>query len=413
MDADYIVYPFLFVGLYFEVFLLLTFLSAPARIRRARQASTATPPVALIIPCWNEEHTVAGTVRSVLALDYPKDKLKIILVNDGSTDGTKEAMEAFRGDPQVVIIHKENGGKHTAVNAGIEAAGDAEFIGCLDADSFVAPDALREVISCFEDPKVAAATAAMSVHEPKSWLERMQHAEYVLGIALRHILSAVNGIHVTPGPFSLYRKSVLDELGGFRFGHQTEDMEMALRIQRAGYEIDNAPRARVYTKTPRTVPKLIKQRTRWTSGFLRNVAYDYRDLVGNPKYGSLGLLVLPLGFLAITAGVILFIWGVFQLIRRTIDAVILTNGIPLSYIFRVDFSNWQWFYIPITFLLLSSIVVTVGIFTFMIIGKNVSNTKTKLGSGVLTYVFLYQLIAPFWLMRAMYDVITGHKGTWR
>ncbi len=134
----------------------------------------------------------------------------------------------------------------------------------------------------------------------------MQHAEFVLGIALRHTLASVNGRHVAAGPFSLYRRSVRMELGGFRFGHQTEDMEMALRIQKAGYAIDSAPRARVYTKVPRSVPALIKQRTRWTSGFLRNVSQEYRSPVGNPRYGALGMIVLPLGFLALIGGLVAF-----------------------------------------------------------------------------------------------------------
>ncbi len=110
----------------------------------------------------------------------------------------------------------------------------------------------------------------------------MQNAEYIFGITLRHALASVNGLYVTPGPFSFYRRSVIEKLGGFRHGHQTEDMEMALRIQQAGYKIENAPRARVYTKAPNTLLGLVKQRTRWTTGFLRNVAGEYRGLIGNP-----------------------------------------------------------------------------------------------------------------------------------
>src|SRR5581483_1735742 len=170
MDLTLLAYPFIFLGLYFEVFLLVTFLSAPTRVRRERPASTKTPKVAIIVPCWNEESTVGGTVESLLALDYPKDKLQIILVNDGSTDNTQAVMDSFASNPQITVIHKENGGKHTAINAGIEIAQDAEFVGCLDADSFVAPDALREIVSCFDNPRVAAATPAMSVYNPRTFL---------------------------------------------------------------------------------------------------------------------------------------------------------------------------------------------------------------------------------------------------
>lgn len=412
MSLEVLAYPFLFLGLYFEVFMLLTFLSAPAKERRLRPAGTKTPNVAIIVPCWNEESTIDGTVKSLLALEYPKDKLRIVLVNDGSTDNTKEVMDRYADNPQITVIHKENGGKHTAINLGIERSTDAEFVGCLDADSFVAPDALKEIISCFDTPTVAAATPAMSVFQPKNLLEQMQNAEYIVGIAARHALSAVNGIYVTPGPFSFYRRSVIEELGGFRHAHQAEDMEMALRIQRAGYEIENAPRARVYTKVPRSVPKLIKQRTRWTTGFLRNVMTDYRDLVGNPKYGILGLMVLPLGFVAIVGGAFLFAVALLSLSLNVMKTFSITDGIPLSYTLvpRVTF---EWFYVPITFLLLTSIVVGVLSVSLLLIGRHVSNTPARLMLGILGYTFIYAFIAPFWLMRSMYDVITGKRRAWR
>ncbi|MEK7079824.1 MAG: glycosyltransferase family 2 protein, partial [Patescibacteria group bacterium] len=252
----------------------------------------------------------------------------------------------------------------------------------------------------------------MSVFEPKSLLEQMQNAEYIFGIALRHTLSAVNGIYVTPGPFSLYRRSVLDELGGFRHAHQAEDMEMALRIQRAGYEIENAPRARVYTKVPRTVPSLIKQRTRWTTGFLRNVLTDYRDLVGNPKYGVLGLLVLPLGFVSIMGGVALFFVALYETGTQLVKLYLLSSGVPLSYTLMPRFS-FELFYIPVTFIAVISLVVTVISIGFILVGRSVSNTSASLTLSIIGYTFLYVLIAPFWLIRSITDVVTGTRRAWR
>jgi len=411
MSLEILAYPFIFLGLYFEVFMLLTFLSTPARERRLRQATELAPSVAIIVPCWNEQDTIGGTVRSLLALDYPADKLNIVLVNDGSTDNTKEVMDSYLGNPQITVIHKKNEGKHTAINAGIEAT-ESEFIGCLDADSFVAPNALREIIPCFDDPNVAAATPAMSVHQPRNLLEQMQNTEYIVGIALRHILSAVNGIYVTPGPFSFYRRSIIEELGGFRHAHQAEDMEMALRMQRAGYEIENAPRARVYTRVPHSVPKLIKQRTRWTTGFLRNVMTDYRDLVGNPRYGILGLLVLPLGFVAIVGGAFLFVVAIVAAMMNLINTFMLTSGVPLSYTLMPRFSI-EWLYLPATFLLLSSLVVAALSVSLVFIGRRVSSTPAKVVLGIVSYTFIYALIAPFWLFRSMFDVVTGKRRAWR
>lgn len=411
MNVELIVYPFIIAALYFEVFLLLTFLSAPAKERRERAVVEHTPSVAMIVPCWNEESSILGTIKSLLELDYPEDMLSVVVVNDGSTDNSAEVLKAYEGHPRVTIIHQENGGKHSALNTGIEAT-NAELVGCLDADSFVEKDALREIISYFDDPKVAATTVAMSVHEPKTLLESMQNAEYILGIALRHALSAVNGIYVTPGPFSLYRRDIVMKVGGFRHGHQAEDMEMALRLQREGYWIENAVKARVYTNVPKTVPKLVKQRTRWTTGFLRNVIYDYRDLVGNPKYGTLGLLVLPLGFAAIAGGVLLFSIAVFVTLSNLIKTYLITHDVPLAFTLTPRFS-FEWFYLPVTAMTLLAVVAGIGSIVFIIIGKRVSQTPGKVGIGIVGYLLVYGFIAPFWLVRAMFDVATGTRRAWR
>ena len=410
MGPQVLAYPFLFIAIFFEAFVLLTFLSTPARKARARGASASTPTVAVIIPCFNEMHTIEGTVKSALALDYPKDKLEVILVDDGSTDGTSAVMARFADNPQVKIITKENGGKHTALNAGI-AATRAELVGCLDADSFVEPDALKQVIACFDTPEVAATTAAMSVHEPQNLLQHMQNAEYIFGILLRHALSTVNGLYVTPGPFSFYRRSVVNDLGGFRKGHQTEDLEMALRIQRAGFVIDNAPGARVYTKAPTNVFKLVKQRTRWTTGFLRNVLNEYRDLIGNSKYGTLGTMVLPIGISAIGSGIVLFLLSLSLLVYHIAYSIFLHIGIPYTFTFSTP--TFDWFYIPVSFYIVMAVFTILTTLVMIAIGKRVSHTPGSLSRGVFAYAFLYGFIAPFWLMRATADVVTGARRSWK
>ncbi|MEK9160575.1 MAG: glycosyltransferase [Patescibacteria group bacterium] len=416
MDLTVLAYPFLFAAIYFEAFLLVTFLSQPAKDARARVVSPKTPMVAMIVPCFNEEKTVGATVESLLALEYPKEKLQIILVNDGSTDATGKVMDGFAHHAQVSVIHQKNGGKHVALNAGIDAAKDAEIVGCLDADSFVHKDALREMISCFDDPEVGATTAAMSVHKPTNLLERMQNAEYIMGIALRHILAAVNGIYVTPGPFSLYRRDIIEKIGGFRHGHHTEDMEMALRMQQQGYKIDSAPKARVETATPRSVPSLVKQRTRWTTGFLRNMLYEYRGLVGNPRYGALGLIVLPLGFFAIIGGILMFGIVIYQLVKEGINTFLIASGVPFDYTVSTivpKLGAIEWFYFPLTLFTLLAVVAVVGSILFVLVGRKISHTPANLGVGILGYMFVYGLIAPLWLVRSVADVATSTRRSWR
>ncbi|MCI0597724.1 glycosyltransferase family 2 protein [Candidatus Parcubacteria bacterium] len=407
---EIVVYPFLFAAIYFEVFLLVTLLSASKK--KAPVPESLLPRVAVIVPCWNEESTISATTDSLLALSYPKDKLRIVLVNDGSTDRTGEMLESYASNPQVKVVHQENGGKFAAVNFGIQNAGGADLIGCLDADSFVEPNALREMIPYFDDATIAAVTPAMSVHKPKNILEHMQHAEFVLGIALRYILAVVNGLYVAPGPFSLYRRRVFDELGGFKYGYQTEDMEMALRVQKAGYAIASAPSARVYTKVMRTVPTLLKQRTRWTSGFLLNMIHDYWSLVGNPRYGALGLLVLPLAFFSIVGGLVVAGIALYHVIESIVRTVSVTYGVPLSYTLMPRFSL-EWSSLPVTGILLLSLLAMLGSIFFIILGKRVSQTPGHLGCGVILYIFVYALVAPLWLARSVVEVTTGAKLSWR
>jgi len=411
MSPEVLAYPFLFIAIFFEAFVLVTLLSKPARAARARVPGATEPSIAVIVPCYNEEATVVGTCESLLALKYPSDKLEIVLVNDGSTDGTAAAIARFADHPQVHIITKANGGKHTALNAGI-ATTSAEFIGCLDADSFVESDALKEIIPCFDDPMVAAVTGAMSVHKPGNMLQHMQNAEYIFGITYRHSIASINGLYVTPGPFSFYRRSTIKELGGFRYGHQTEDMEMALRIQQAGYGIENAPRARVYTKAPHSLWMLIKQRTRWTTGFMRNVLGEYRGLIGARKHGVLGVLMLPSALVAVGSGILLFFLMLYELGHSLTQTILIRTGVPLSYVFTPH-GTIDWFYLPIDFMVLLGVATLATSLAFIALGKRISKTPGAIALGLVSYTFLYGLIAPLWLLRATADVTFGKRRNWR
>ncbi len=413
MTGEWFAYIFIFLGIFFESFMLVTFLSRPAKAARSRTVSNNTPHVALIIPCYNEEDTVASSIESALRVDYPKDKFELVVVDDGSKDRTAERMRQFENHPQIKLIFQQNGGKHTALNAGI-AATTAEIVGCLDADTMLEPDAVRRTLVCFDRPNVAAAMSAISIREPRGFLERMQSAEYTMAIFFRHALCSINAIFVTPGPFSLYRRSVLDKVGGFVYGQQTEDMEMALRLQRAGYEIDNLPRARVTTHAMDTFPKLIRQRMRWSSGFFRNVLFDYRDLL-SVKYGPLGFLILPFGLIAPFAILVIACFTLYRVLSAVAHAYILHQGIPFTWHIESLFSlnTLMWFYTPISIIgLLAVVGGSLGI-TMMIIGKRLSNAPTNIVFDGLCYLALYGIVAPIWYLRATTDVVTGTRRGWK
>src|SRR6185437_14217837 len=148
------------------------------------------------------------------------------------------------------------------------------------------------------------------------------------------------------------------------------DLEMALRLQKAGYLIENAPRARVYTKAPTSVRRLLRQRTRWTTGFMRNTLNEYRDLVGSRKYGALGTIVLPIGGLAIVSGMMLFGVTSFLLARRIVHSYFVHQGVPFS--FSLPSFTFDWFYLPLTLYIILAVFTIGTTLALIVIGKRIS-----------------------------------------
>jgi cellulose synthase/poly-beta-1,6-N-acetylglucosamine synthase-like glycosyltransferase len=278
--TNFIFYIFIFLSVYAQVFFFVTFLENRKRIitRNGKIKLKNYPPVTIVIPCWNEETTVYKTIRSALNLNYPKDKLKIMLIDDGSTDGTWNIIKKFSKYPNIKVFKKENGGKYTALNLGLKEM-DTEFFGGLDADSYADPESLIRIMSYFENnPEAMAVVPSVTVHNAKTIIQNAQKAEYHMGVYFKKMLDFVGAINVTPGPLTIFRKKVFDDLGPYKHGHNTEDMEIAYRMQKNHYKIEHCNDAYVYTNTPRTIKKLYKQRLRWIYGFINNTL-DYRGVL--------------------------------------------------------------------------------------------------------------------------------------
>ncbi len=403
-----LMYIFLFTTLYFEVFLLLAFLERGTGTNKHEDAPELTryPHVSIIVPAFNEEKAVIETIHSLLALNYPKQKLSIIAVDDGSTDNTWQKMQVFRDHPMVTILQKENGGKHTALNLGIkECAG--ELIGCLDSDSTVHPDALRYIVREFLlNEHIDAVTPAMRIRTPRSLLERVQAAEYTLGIFMRRTFSFINTQIVTPGPFSLFRRSTFEKLGPYRKAHNTEDLEYALRIQASQGHIGNAPHALVYTPGKRTLSSLLKQRVRWTYGFLRN-ARDYKHLFFNKAYGDLSFFILPSALLAVASAITLALLSLYTFGRNVADRI------AEYYYGGFDFSlGINWFFINTDALIFVIVVVLSLTLTLMILGFMLARDKIN-PINIGAYFALYGLLAPLWLAQAVLRVLFKKESSWQ
>src|SRR3989344_26751 len=223
--SNLIFYILIFFAVYVQVFFFVTFLENRKKIiiRNGRIKLRSYPAVTIVVPSFNEEKTIYKTVCSLLNLSYPKDKLKIFLIDDGSTDGTWNIIRRFRSYPNVKIFQKENGGKYTALNLGLTHT-ETDFFGGLDADSFADTESLVRIMSCFEkDESVMAVAPSVTVHNPKNFVQDAQNAEYYMGVYTKKMLGFLGAINVTPGPLTIFRKKVFNDLGPYRHGHNTED----------------------------------------------------------------------------------------------------------------------------------------------------------------------------------------------
>ncbi len=405
-----LIYIFLFISLYFEVFFLITFLEYKNRQEKKLILPKKLPSVTIMVPCWNEERTVAKTIKSLLALDYPKNKLQIFVIDDGSTDGTWSIIKKFEKNPQIQIFKKENGGKHTALNYGLSFI-NTDLVGCLDADSFVAPNALKEIVATFsQDEKIMAVTPAIVIHNPQTLMQLIQKSEYLLSVFIRKVASILDALFVTPGPFSIFRTSVIKEMKGYRHGHNTEDLELALRLQKNHYKIGNCPSAFVYTVGPRTLKALYKQRVRWTHGFLEN-AKDYKELFFTPSYGNLGLLMLPIALISIFSA--LYFTGIliFNVGKNITEKFVEINTIGISLGVSPSFVP-NFFFINTDSLIFVTMAIIILTAILVLMGKKLVGEKLSISRDIVYYIFLYGFIAPLWLAKSVYNTTFSKKEGW-
>ena len=362
-------------------------------IRRRNQAdvedlttmssSRFTPPLSVVLTAYEEESAVVPAAESLLALDYPA--FDLIVVNDGSEDGTLARLhEAFdlepidiesrdvvpsepvlacyrsRRDPRLLVVDKDNGGKADALNAGLNFSRHP-FVCGVDADSVFPRDGVLRVMREFtRDPGLVGLTGYVSIagdpartmSEPAgqrrvdgSPLIGFQVLDYMRAFLTNRVgWSRLHFMLCAIGAFQIWRRDVLDELGGFSREHTCEDIEFTFRVHehmlRLGkdYRVVCLPDHVATTEGPDTVGKLVSQRERWHRVTLETFL-TYRRMFLNPRYGSVGLLGMPF-FLATEvlapvfelATVIVLVLGVafglldWQMVVAVTTAIALLNA---------------------------------------------------------------------------------------
>lgn len=228
------------------------------------------PSVTVVVPAYNEEKVVVSTVRAILACNYPQ--LSCIVVDDGSTDNTFGVISrAFGDDPRVQILSQANQGKWQALNNAFQKI-TSEIAVCVDADTRIAPDAIREIVPPFADSKVAAVAGTVVVANQSGLLTRFQSIEYTTAQQIgRRAQEHLNGILVVPGALGAWRVEAVRDVGLYSNETLTEDADLTIWLRRGGYRIAYAENARSRTEAPADVRSLMKQRLRWSLGNLQTL----------------------------------------------------------------------------------------------------------------------------------------------
>jgi cellulose synthase/poly-beta-1,6-N-acetylglucosamine synthase-like glycosyltransferase len=322
--------------------------------------SPLTPPVSIVVPAHNEAGGIVESVRALLALRYPT--FEVIVVDDGSEDdtfallqdtfdlvevpmvvpdlvpvrGLIRSVHVAAGSEPVTVVRKAGlGSKTDPNNAGINVA-KYPLVCFIDADSLLDPDALLRVAKpFFDDPqRMVAAGGTVRVANgstiyrgqlvearmPRGWLARIQVVEYLRSFLFgRSGWSRLNGLLVISGAFGVFSRGVLIEIGGFRHGSTGEDADLVarmhrhLRDRRADYRISFVAEPVCWTEVPENARDLGKQRTRWSRG-LAEVLWDQRRMMANPRYGRIGLVVLPYFLVFELLGPVVELFGLLTIV---------------------------------------------------------------------------------------------------
>ncbi|HEY9369567.1 MAG TPA: bifunctional polysaccharide deacetylase/glycosyltransferase family 2 protein [Streptomyces sp.] len=291
--ADAMTWLMALAGLITAVRLVMLFGVARLHVRRVRarrrrgapRLPPVTDPVSVIVPAYNEEAGIEGTIRSLLASTH--EYVQIVVVDDGSSDRTFEIAESIE-DPRVMVVRQPNAGKAAALNTGLAWA-HFDIIVMIDGDTVFEPDAVRKLIQPLADPRVGAVSGNTKVGNRTGVLGRWQHLEYVIGFNLdRRMYDVLECMPTVPGAIGAFRREALVGVGGVSEDTLAEDTDLTMALCRAGWRVVYEESAIAWTEAPSTVKQLWKQRYRWCYGTLQAMWKHRRAVVERGQSGKLG-----------------------------------------------------------------------------------------------------------------------------
>lgn len=444
-----------FVGIYYGVVnIFYTVLLAIAlgvilrHVRRIKyepikeyRLSPQTPSVSILIPARNEEKVIVRTILSALAVDYPI--FEVIVINDGSVDGTLEAavsafglkkidlvyrnflrttpVKGFYYSPEIpnlIVIDKERSGKADSLNCGINVSKSPYFCS-VDADSLLEQDSLIKLITPIMESNVPViacggvvrilngvtikGTSIQSIDLPRKALPMFQVVEYARTFLFGRMgWDALNSLLILSGTFSLFLKSAVLKVGGYRGGNTSEDMEIIVRLHehhlkhKKPYKIKFISDPICWTEVPENLTMLGRQRRRWHLGLLQTL-FQHKSMIFNAEYGRLGLFVMPYYLFFETLGPVIELTGYVTVLFSCLLGLISLDFLLLFLILAIFYG---------TFLSTSGVFLTE--LTYRRYPKW-SHLLRMLRYAVLEN-FYYRQINSFWRTEALLNFLTGRTG---
>jgi cellulose synthase/poly-beta-1,6-N-acetylglucosamine synthase-like glycosyltransferase/peptidoglycan/xylan/chitin deacetylase (PgdA/CDA1 family)/spore germination protein YaaH len=371
------------------------------RNNRRKRSPWRPGSIAVLVPAYNERETVCKTIDSLLASTVTN--LEIIVIDDGSKDDTLKILRRkFRGNPHVRVLTKENGGKSSALNYGLENT-DAEILIALDADTIFAPDAIELLVRHFEDPKTGAVAGAVAVGNQVNLITKFQALEYIVSQNFdRRALEVVNGIVVVPGAIGAWRRQALLDAGGFPHNTLAEDADATITLECQGWKILVEPEAVARTEAPETIKAFMKQRFRWTFGLLQ-VAYKHRNVMTDQKARGVAYCAIPnivlFQFLLVLISPVMdvaLLWNVFVVIVGSI----MHPSEPTP----VSFTETLWYWAVLQSLELSASALALAF--------DKSKGRWKLLPLLLLQRFGYRQLLAWIALKAAVSILRGQLVGW-
>ncbi|AJF62599.1 MAG: Glycosyltransferase involved in cell wall biogenesis [archaeon GW2011_AR20] len=401
---------FLWISSFFALVISIFWLQVMLLNEEKTKITTKFPSVSILIPAYNEGKTITKTIKSVLNLDYPKDKLEIIVINDSSTDNTADMVKKFK---EVKLIYNKHrgAGKASALNMGLKYA-KGELFAVIDADSEIEKNSLKNLISYFEDNKTGSVISSIKIRNPKNIYHHIQRLEYILATFIRKLMSKIDTLHITPGVLSVYRTKLIKKLGGFDEKNITEDLEIALRLRANNYSVKMSPDSITYTRIPSDFKELWHQRIRWFRGFIYN-NLKYKKMFMNKKYGAMGRFQLPLNVLTFFTIVILFVFISYEVFTNLYESIFNLFLLKNNYLYSIEFPSLKQLLLNMNVKLIFPLTISFFLSFYLLKKAHKSmGEKFIFNPALLIYFTAYPLLRTLHWMAAFYKEIIRSKRKW-